>query len=52
MTLRVYMGVTPAPAISTEAMYKTVELIQENSLSAANLSKRFRYVDDFIAYFT
>lgn len=45
---RVNMGDTPAPAISTEAMYKTVELFQEDSPSAANLLKHSSYVDNLI----
>ena len=42
------MGDTPAPAISSEAMYKTAELFQEDSPSAANLLKHSSYVDDLI----
>ena len=39
----------PAPAISSEAMYKTAELFQEDSPSAADLLKHSSYVDDLIA---
>jgi hypothetical protein len=45
---RVNMGDTPAPAISSEAMYKTAEMFQEDSPSAANLLKHSSYVDDLI----
>ncbi|CAB3984060.1 Hypothetical predicted protein [Paramuricea clavata] len=36
------------PAISTEAVYKTAELYQEDSPQAANLLKHSSYVDDLI----
>ncbi|CAB3998608.1 Hypothetical predicted protein [Paramuricea clavata] len=45
---RVNMGDTPAPAISTEAFYKTAELYREVSPQAANLLKHSSYVDDLI----
>ena len=45
---RVNMGDTPAPAISTEAVYKTAELFERDSPKAANLLKRSSYVDDLI----
>jgi hypothetical protein len=45
---RVNMGDTPAPAISTEAIYKTAELYREDSPQAANLLKYSSYVDDLI----
>ena len=40
------MGDTPAPAISTEAMYKTADMFDTDSPKAANLLKKFSYVDD------
>ena len=45
---RVTMGDTPAPAISTEAVYKTADLFENDSPQAANLLKRSSYVDDLI----
>ena len=42
------MGDTPAPAISTEAMYKTADMFETDSPKAANLLKRSSYVDDLI----
>ena len=45
---RVNMGDTPAPAISTEAVYKTAELYREDSPQVANLLKHPSYVDDLI----
>ena len=42
------MGDTPAPAISTEAVYKTADLFETESPKAANLPKRSSYVDDLI----
>lgn len=45
---RVNMGDTPAPAISTEAVYKTADLFESDSSKAANLLKRSSYVDDLI----
>ena len=45
---RVNMGDTPAPAISTEAVYKTAELFQNDCPRAADLLKRSTYVDDLI----
>ena len=48
MMTRVNMGDTPAPAISTEAVYKTADLFENESPEAANLLKRCSYVDDLI----
>ena len=45
---RVNMGDTPAPAISTEAIYKTAERFKEDSPEAAELLKKSSYVDDLI----
>ena len=45
---RVNMGDTPAPAISTKAMYKTADLFQDDSPAAADLLKHSSYVDDLI----
>ena len=45
---RVNMGDTPAPAISTEAMYKTADMFETDNPKAANLLKRSSYVDDLI----
>ena len=45
---RVNMGDTPAPAISTEAMYKTADMFETDSPKAANFLKRSSYVDDLI----
>ncbi len=45
---RVNMGDKPAPAISTEAVYKTVELFREDSPPAADVIKYSSYVDDLI----
>ena len=45
---RVNMGDTPAPVISTEAMYKTADFFQDDSPSAADLLKHSGYVDDLI----
>lgn len=45
---RVNMGDTPAPAISTEAVYKTAEMFESDSPKAANLLKKSSYVDDLI----
>ena len=42
------MGDTPAPAISTEAIYKTAERFKEDSPAAAELLKNSSYVDDLI----
>ncbi len=42
------MGDKPAPAISTEAVYKTAELFHEDSPPAADLIKYSSYVDDLI----
>ncbi|CAB4018942.1 Hypothetical predicted protein [Paramuricea clavata] len=42
------MGNTPAPAISTEAVYKTAEFYREDGPQAANLPKHSSYVDDLI----
>ena len=48
MIERVNMGDTPAPAIATEAIYKTAERFKEESPDAAELLKRSSYVDDLI----
>ena len=48
---RVNMGDSPAPAISTEAIYKTADLFQEDSQAAADLLKKSSYVDDLIDSF-
>ena len=45
---RVNMGDKPAPAISTEAVYKTAELFHGDSPRAADLLKNSSYVDDLI----
>ena len=45
---RVNMGDTPAPAISTEAVYKTADMFETESPKAANLLKRSSYVHDLI----
>ena len=45
---RVNMGDTPAPAISTEAIYKTADLFESDSPRAACLLKKSSYVDDLI----
>ena len=45
---RVNMGDSPAPAISTEAVYKTANLFQEESPETAEMLKRTSYVDDLI----
>ena len=45
---RVNMGDTPAPAISTEAIYKTADRFEKESPEAAKLLKRSSYVDDLI----
>ena len=45
---RVNMGDTPAPAISTEAVYKTADMFETESPKAANLLRRSSYVDDLI----
>ena len=45
---RVNMGDTPAPAISTEAVYKTADRFEKESPEAANLLKKSTYVDDLI----
>ena len=42
------MGDSPAPAISTEAVYKTANLFKEDSPEAAELLKTSSYVDDLI----
>ncbi|XP_048579693.1 uncharacterized protein LOC5508489 [Nematostella vectensis] len=48
---RVNMGDSPAPAISTEAIYKTADLFREDSQEAAELLEKSSYVDDFIDSF-
>ena len=45
---RVNMADTPAPAISTEAIYQTADMFESDSPKAANLLKRSSYVDDII----
>ena len=45
---RVNMGDTPAPAISTEAIYMTADRFKEDSPEAADLIKKSTYVDDLI----
>ena len=45
---RVNMGDTPAPAISTEAIYKTADRFKEDSPEAAELLKKSSYVNDLI----
>ena len=50
---RVNMGDTPAPAISTEAMYKTADMFETDSPKVSNLLRsssrsRSNYVDDLI----
>ena len=45
---RVNMADTPAPAISTEAIYKTADMFESDSPKADNLLKRSSYVDDII----
>ena len=45
---RVNMGDTPAPAISTEAMYKTADMFETDSPKAANLLNRSSSVADLI----
>ncbi|XP_048579343.1 uncharacterized protein LOC125560937 [Nematostella vectensis] len=48
---RVNMGDSHAPAISTEAIYKTADLFREDSQEAAELLEKSSYVDDFIDSF-
>ena len=45
---RVNMGDSPAPAISTEAVYKTANLFKDESPEAAEMLKKSSYVDDLI----
>ena len=45
---RVNMGDTPAPAISTEAIYKMADRFENESPEAAKLLKKSSYVDDLI----
>ena len=45
---RVNMGDSPAPAISTEAVYKTANLFKDESPEAAEMLKKASYVDDLI----
>lgn len=45
---RVSMGDTLAPAISTEAIYKTADMFESDSPKAATPLKRSSYVDDSI----
>lgn len=48
---RVNMGDKPAPAISTEALYKTADRFQSDSPVAANFIKNSSYVDDLVDSF-
>ena len=48
---RVNMGDRPAPAICSEALYKTAELFREDCPRAAELIKSSTYVDDIIDSF-
>ena len=48
MIERVNIGDTPAPAIATEALYKTAERFKEESPEAAELLKRSSYIDELI----
>ena len=45
---RVNMGDSPAPAISTEAVYQTATLFEDESPEAAELLRKSSYVDDLI----
>ena len=45
---RANMGDSPAPAISTEAVYKTANIFQEENTEAAEMLKKSSYVDDLI----
>ena len=45
---RVNMGDSPAPAISTETIYKTAILFKNESPEAAELLRKSSYVDDLI----
>ena len=45
---RVNMGDSPAPAIRTEAVYKTATLFEDESPEAAELLRKSSYVDDLI----
>ena len=45
---RVNMGDSPAPAISTEAVYKTANLFKDESPEAAEMLKKSSYVGDLI----
>ena len=42
------MSDTPAPAISTEAVYRTADMFKTESPKAANLLRRSSYVDDLV----
>jgi hypothetical protein len=44
----VNMGDSPAPAISTEAVYKTANLFKDESLEASEMLKKSSNVDDLI----
>ncbi|KAK6191004.1 hypothetical protein SNE40_002754 [Patella caerulea] len=46
------MGDTPAPAISSEAIYKTADMFYGDNQKAANLLKNSSYVDDVIDSFS
>ena len=52
MMLRVNMGDRPAPAICTEAMYKTAELFEKDCPRAAFMLKKSSYVDDLLDSFS
>ena len=49
--LRVNMGDTPAPAICTEALYKTAEMFGGGSLEAVHMITKSTYVDDIVDSF-
>lgn len=50
--LRVNMGDTPAPAICTEALYKTAEMFGDSSPEAARMILKSTYVDDVVDSFS
>lgn len=50
--LRVNMGDTPAPAICTEALYKTAEMFGEECPRAALMITKSTYVDDVVDSFS
>ena len=51
LMLRVNMGDTPAPAICTEALYKTAEKFVDDCPRAAQLIVKSTYVDDVVDSF-